>query len=276
MPDPKHKIWSTLKPKEAISFFRDKLALPTRAWNDLLGEAHERAFVVAGATEAALLADFQSAILEALEEGTTLQEFRKRFDTIVQKHGWDYKGGRDWRSEVIYDTNLRSAYAAGRYKEFTDPEVLAMRPYWMYRHGGSIQPRLEHLSWDGLVLPADDPFWATHTPPNGFGCSCTWFALSERDMEDRGLDVGQAPEPRTYEWTNRKTGEIQNIPVGIDPGWQHPPGVSLARDVTQQAMQQMPRALAAVFAAHVIKIQKASKNAKKIERNLDLPDAAAI
>ena len=32
-------------------------------------------------------------------EGTTLETFRKRFDGIVGKHGWSYKGGRDWRTE---------------------------------------------------------------------------------------------------------------------------------------------------------------------------------
>lgn len=30
-----------------------------------------------------------------------------------------------------------------------------------------------------------------------------------------------APEERTYEWVDRKTGEVKRVPVGIDPGWDY-------------------------------------------------------
>jgi hypothetical protein len=40
---------------------------------------------------------------KAITGGTTLEDFRKDFDRIVAKHGWDYNGGRNWRSKVIYE-----------------------------------------------------------------------------------------------------------------------------------------------------------------------------
>ena len=79
---------------EAIDFLKSKVRLPTDAWTDLMAEQHTKAFVVAGATKAALLEDFQGALTRALENGTTLAAFRKNFDAIVAKHGWTYKGGR--------------------------------------------------------------------------------------------------------------------------------------------------------------------------------------
>jgi len=153
---------------EAVEFLRGKINVPTARWDDLWQEEHARGFMVAGAMKEDLLADFREAVDRAISEGITLEDFRKDFDTIVQKHGWSYNGGRNWRSEVIYKTNIRTAYQAGRWAQLTDPDLLQLKPYLEYRHGGSLEPRPEHLAWDGLILPADDPFWQTHYPPNGW------------------------------------------------------------------------------------------------------------
>jgi uncharacterized protein with gpF-like domain len=154
---------------EAIEYFRGKVNLPTERWTDLWEGMHARAFVVAGATKDELLADFRTAVDRAIADGITIADFRRDFDAIVAKHGWSYKGGRDWRSRVIYDTNIRTAYQSGRYKQQTDPELLAVRPYLQYVHGDSIHPRELHLSWNGRVLLADHPWWREHYPPNGWG-----------------------------------------------------------------------------------------------------------
>lgn len=203
---------------EAIAHLKDKVRLPTDKWTDLWEGMHTRAFVVAGATKDELLADLQAAVLRALEQGATLDDFRKDFDQAVGKAGWDFKGGRDWRSRVILETNLRTAYAAGRYQQMKD--VAAERPYWEYRHGDSRVPRPEHQAWDGLILPADDPWWDTHYPPNGWGCSCTVVALSKRDLEKMGKKApDQAPPTETYTFQPKDGSPAKKIPVGIDPGW---------------------------------------------------------
>ena len=94
-------------------------------------------------------------------------------------------GGRDWRTRVIYETNLRSSYAAGRYRQMKD--VAERRPYWRYRHSDvSENPREEHLGWDGLVLRHDDPWWDTHYPANGWGCKCFVETLADRDLRRLG------------------------------------------------------------------------------------------
>lgn len=204
---------------EQINYFRGKVNLPTKAWTDMWQGMHSRAFVVAGAAKADLLCDLRAAVDKAISQGTTLKEFRKDFGQIVQKCGWDYKGGHDWRTRVIYETNLNAAAAAGRYKQMTDPDVLKLRPYWRYRHGGSAQPREEHLRFDGLVLSADDPFWLTHYPPNGWGCSCYVESLSDDDLAREGITVQKAPEIHYCQWQNPKTGETMQAPEGIDPGW---------------------------------------------------------
>ena len=152
-----------------IEFFRGKVNLPTQAWTDIWEGMHSRAFVVAGAMKSDLLTDLRSAVDRAVADGGTIQQFRKDFDGIVAKHGWSYKGGRNWRTRVIFDTNLRQSYNSGREEQMNDPELRKRRPYGLYRHGNSAFPRPQHLAWDNLALPLDDPFWDTHTPMNGWG-----------------------------------------------------------------------------------------------------------
>jgi uncharacterized protein with gpF-like domain len=97
---------------EAIAFFKAKLNIPTARWDDLLGAAHDRAFVVAGAMQADLLADLRAAVDKAIAEGTTIETFRKDFNQIVAARGWTgwtgqgTKAGEAWRTRVIYETNL--------------------------------------------------------------------------------------------------------------------------------------------------------------------------
>lgn len=206
---------------QAIAYFRDKLSMPSEHWDDLWKQMHTKAFTVAGAMQDELLEDLRSAVDKALAEGTTLDEFRDAFDDIVGAYGWVYKGGRNWRSNVIYGTNLRTAYQSGRYRQMADPDVTQLRPYWQYRHGDSVNPREQHLAWDGLILRWDDPWWSTHYPPNGWGCRCRVVTLSERDLGRMGrTGPDTAPAMNYREWTDRD-GKVHQVPQGIDPGWDY-------------------------------------------------------
>ncbi len=210
--------------EEAINFFRQKLGMQSATWSEIYASEHDHAFTVAGVMRDDMLSDFRLAIDTAIAEGTTYQTFLGEFDTIVGKYGWSYNGTRGWRSRVIYDTNIRTSYQAGRYAQMTDPDVLKYRPNWMYQHGDSVHPRPMHLSWHGTVLPADDPWWESHYTPNGWGCKCRVTALSNRDLARLDKKVGTAPNDGTFEWVNPATGEVRNIPRGIDPGWDYNPG----------------------------------------------------
>lgn len=211
--------------EEAIAFFRQKTRLPSRSWSEVWQEAHSRAFAVAGAASDALLSDFQKAVDKALSTGTTLAEFRRDFDTIVQRHGWEHTGAPGWRSQIIYETNLATAYSAGRYVQMTDPDVLRHYPYWQYRHTPCRHPRLMHLAWDGMVLKADDPWWDTHYPPNGWRCGCRVSVISDAGLKRMGRDAPDPSPPTvTQPWTNPATGEVHQVPVGVDPGFGYNPG----------------------------------------------------
>lgn len=231
--------YGALRFEEAVDHFRAKLNLPSTAWHDLWQGEHARAFVVAGATRTELLTDLRRAVDKAIADGVSFEAFRDDFDDIVADHGWNPRGGRAWRAETIFRTNLATAHAAGRYKQLTDPDVVAERPFWLYRHGGSKVPRPHHLAWDGLVLRWDDPWWREHYPPNGWGCSCKIFALSEDDLAELGKSGPDiAPDDGTYEAAHPGTGEVLTIPKGVDKGWAYNVGeAAWGRPLAENVMQ---------------------------------------
>ncbi len=229
-------------------FFRGKLNMRTAAWTDAWQHQHDRAFVVAGAARDDLLTDLRRAVDSAIADGTTLQKFREDFDGIVSKHGWSYNGGRDWRTRVIYATNMRTSYAAGRFRQMKN--MAGRRPYWRYRHSHAAEnPRQQHLAWDGMILRHDHPWWDTHYPPNGWGCGCYAEALSERDLKRLGKDgPDRAPGMNMRQVTVGARGphpRVVDVPEGIDPGWAYAPGQSLMQPRLQKTMTQAPAVAAA-------------------------------
>lgn len=228
---------------QAINFFRSKVDVPTAGWRDVWQQEHDTAFVVAGATKAALLADFRQAVDDAIAQGKTRAEFQKDFDRIVETHGWQHRGGREWRANIIYSTNLKTAYAAGRYEQMTDPDVLKMRPYWMWKHGNSPEPRLHHLALNGKVFLATDTFWDTQYPPSGWGCKCLVVSLSKRDLERKGKTAPDQPPRGNYQWTNPETGITHLVTSTADPGWGYAPGRSTQKERTKMLtniLQNLP------------------------------------
>jgi len=229
---------------EAIDHFRSKLDLPTQYYDDIIGQVHAKAFTVAGAAKASLISDIRSSVDEAIDNGTTITDFRKSFDETVAKHGWSYRGKRGWRTRVIYDNNLRTSRMAGRWEQFQ--RTKKTRPYLQYLTAGDQRVRPEHASWGNVVLPVDDSFWNTHFPPNGWGCRCTARTLSQRQLERSGLTVDKAPKRVTEEKINSRTGEVYGQGhKGIDTGWDYNVGkASIGPDIALgETIMAMPTTL---------------------------------
>lgn len=241
---------------EAEAYFRRKLSIPTERWDDLWRGMHAHAVMFAGANQMQLVEDLRTTVEARIAGGGNLETFRAEFAQIVAKHGWSYNGSFGWRTRVIYETNLRQAYNAGRWQQLTDPDMRLLRPFLEYRHndkGTSLNPRPMHLSWNGTVLPVDHPWWRTHAPMNGWGCKCGLRSLTLREVQRRGLDPAalQAPNDGTYQWVSA-SGTTHTIPRGIDPGFDYAPGVEAAniqsaRALGERIMSLPPAARAAAL-----------------------------
>lgn len=181
------KMMELMPFKEANDYLAHKIALPTSRYDDLTKEEQQMAFTIAGITNLEILQFVQDAVKKAVNEGTTLDVFKKKIGSALATF-------TEKRLKLIYQTNINVAYGNGRYEQ--QRKIQSERPYWLYRHGGSKHPRKHHLALDGKVFMADDPIWERIYPPNGFGCSCKVFALSERDMQRSGLTVSESREMR--------------------------------------------------------------------------------
>lgn len=204
--------------KEAADYFKQKINLPTRRWNDLEGAMHTRAFTVAGAMRADILLDFRKAVDRAIEKGDSLQDFRNNFYDIAKKWrvadpSFDAKMEKPkygaWRSKVIYQTNMVTAAAAAQERQARAmPDVFTHAKYICQMLPGS---RDEHKAWNGTVLPVNDPWWEKHSPPNGFGCLCEKEFISKYEM-DAGMEKQTKAPTAPNDTTN--IGEKWDYSIG--------------------------------------------------------------
>jgi SPP1 gp7 family putative phage head morphogenesis protein len=204
---------------QAIQFLKNKTPEGTLKWDDLAGPVHAKVFTFAGGASVSLIGDIQKSLVGALENGTTLSQFRKDWDAAVQKHGWTYKGKRGWRTALIFNNAMRQAHMAGRWEQLQANKD--RRPFVQYRTAGDARVRPLHRQWNGLVFRLDDPVLQKIYPPNGLNCRCTVRAYSQADLDNNGLKP-EANYELKYRDVLDKEGKLKDrVPVGVDPGFDY-------------------------------------------------------
>lgn len=243
MPDTVEVQYGSLANKEALEFYKQKLIIPSKKWDDLVGPIHAKGFTVAGATKLSLLEDFYRTVGDYIESGDSLGNFLKDFDGIAAKHGWSYKGKRGWRATVMLNTNKRAATAAGRWAQLQ--RAKERKPYLIYVTVDDSRVRADHAIFHYHVAHIDDPFWLTHYPPNGWECRCYVRSASKADLERLGLKVGESKVIDPVDIVDPETGEITKKMPGIDVGWDYNVGKAwLAPDVILgQQLMELPTSL---------------------------------
>ena len=148
------------------------------------------------------------------------------------------------RLRTILDTNISMSYARGHW-ESIERNAAAM-PWLRYAATLDDRTRPAHRAWHGTVLRYDHPFWRSHYPPNGWHCRCTVLQYSDADLKRRGFTPSDGPPPgsdKTRQWLNKRTGEVHQVPRGIDPDFQHNAGrVDLGEDTANFLIQRIDSA----------------------------------
>lgn len=242
-----------LPPERAVEYFQAKGVRITSGWRDIAARAHAGAFTVAGVMKGEVLEDIRAALDDALAAGKTFDQFVKELRPRLKAKGWwgiahdpatgEVITGRAMtphRLRTVYQTNLQSAYMAGRYK--AQLENADRRPYWQYVAILDSRTRPRHRSLNGRVFRYDDPAWSALYPPNGYNCRCRVKALSAEEFQaeggavskgdgrmetvevDLGKKRGQVP---VTGYRDPGTGELF-LP---DPGFDSNPGAGYGRDI---------------------------------------------
>lgn len=242
-------------PETAMAYFRAKGLRPSFSYADMIGAAHDQAFTVAKMMDLDMLGQMRASLDEALATGTSFGDWKKQITPALQKGGWwgekdvvdpatgqtvTARLGTPWRLETIFRTNMQQAYAVEAWAGVVEQAALA--PFLMYDAVDDLRTRAEHRRWDRTVLRWDHPWWKTHFPPLGYNCRCGIVQLSQDELQSMGLNVANdAPEDGTYRWRNPRTDIPQNVPNGVDPGFDRNPGaayvVQLERLAREKIMQ---------------------------------------
>lgn len=266
-------------PAEAIRHFERKGFEFSFDWKDVWQGEHAKAFTVAKAMTRDVLETIRGAVGSALAEGKTFAEFADELRPELQKRGWWGKQtmtdpatgktgivqlGSPRRLRVIFNTNMRTAYAAGRWERIQRTKQAF--PFLRYVSVMDGREREEHHAWHGTILPVDDPWWDTHYGPCDWGCRCTAQSLNLRMIERKGYKVSLEPQ-RLGEtgYFNPRTGEMTKLENGIGPGWAYNVGKAYLDGVT-------PRPLASSVADKI----KGKANPAKAPLTITAIERAAI
>lgn len=209
-----------LPPTDAIDYLKKKGFKLGWDWHETLDDAHSRAFTVAKVARIDVLQDIRKSLITALETGQSFEKWKDNLTPTLQEKGWwgkkvvknpegldqEVQLGSPRRLRTIYDTNMQSAFSAGRYKAMlasTDT-----RPYWEWRHVTIKNPRKQHLALDGRIFRFDDGFWSVAYPPSEWGCKCRVIARSASEVEGKDILDSEGHSTEIYErvGTDRQTG----------------------------------------------------------------------
>lgn len=255
----------SLPPKDAIAYLESKGYVIGFSWRDVWQEAHAKAFTAAGVMKVDVLADLKGGLVDALNSGSTRQDYIKRLRPLLEQKGWwgndaqtdkatgemAGKGLTPRRLATIFDTNMQSAYMAGRYKAFMGN--VADRPYWMYVAVMDDRTRPAHGALNRRTFRYDDPIWSSIYPPNGFRCRCSVRALDSEDLKKLGIDLSSS-EGRlsTIEIATSRNPDAPMATVTRfeyapgkffhpDAGWSYNPGQEALRPFAPPPLDTLPR-----------------------------------
>lgn len=226
-------MFACLPNETAAAAIGAKPALTKAVYQKLLPELRGRAFTVAGITRADTLQSIRDRIAD-LPRGADWGEIRT--DILAEMTPFFVDAAADIetrakqqdaahrRAELLIRHHGFQAYQAGTYA-IMDRQRDAL-PYWQYVTVGDENVRDEHAALDGIILPADSPFWRDHFPPWDWGCRCQVVPLDGETVERIGQGefdgrVLSGREQQDIEKNGRlalPSGQVVNVAARQDDG----------------------------------------------------------
>lgn len=162
-----------------LQAFRDLVALTASQLTAGLDEGFSGA--IEREADSVLISSLKSNVY-VFSGAKTHQELRQLTDLLYE--GDEVRSLPDFLSQVklvskaYNEVYLKSEYnhaiASGQMTRKWQELTKDIEKYdLMYDAVNDERTRAEHARYDGVIRPADDPFWARYYPPNGWGCRCS-------------------------------------------------------------------------------------------------------
>jgi SPP1 gp7 family putative phage head morphogenesis protein len=176
--------------EEAVALIKGKPAVTRAVFDRLLPEIKARAFTITGIEAADIQQDIRDTIA-SLAQGENWDDVKDQVAAALEA---SHIEGAEKRATLLIRTHGFQAFQAANWRVAQEDEDTTHMQYLATEDGNA---RESHLALNGIILPKDDPFWDTHTPPWDWGCRCRIRPMNP-DMVDeaRQDDEGQAPEDR--------------------------------------------------------------------------------
>jgi SPP1 gp7 family putative phage head morphogenesis protein len=175
---------------DAVAFWKAKGGSPELV-EQVLAAYRRRAAVRSDETLDTIAQRAVDALTGTLEQGGTLDDFKKLMDGAASEYAASPLS--DDYLDLVFRTNVLGAYGAGRWKQLSDPAVVAARPYRQWRTMEDERVRPEHAVADGMIWRADDPAFANVAAPAGFRCRCLVVSLDEDGFRAEGRSLSAGP-----------------------------------------------------------------------------------
>jgi phage gp29-like protein len=159
-------LWSRVKPRAAMDWWAKRIGVTDTVFDALDESARGRAFTIAGMESQKIIDAAHAEIAQALESGSTAQEFKKS----MKAAGWNDAQ----HAEQVFTQNILSAYSAGREAALTSPAVMKYLPNSTLHTMRDALVRAEHRRLEGITLRSDDPARKKLATPMYYGCRCWW------------------------------------------------------------------------------------------------------
>ena len=165
---------------EAADLVRAKLPVTRRIFDALAPELRAAALVISGVEDLRVIERVRN-LAAGIPEGGDWDEAKRRI--IAEIGPWmDDDDAAERRAELLLRSHAYAAYATANYRALEEQkDIFTWRKY---QTAQDERVRGTHAALDGIIAPANSPFWRDHTPPWDFGCRCDIVGLTDDDVAE--------------------------------------------------------------------------------------------
>lgn len=167
----------------------------------------------------AIFASLQKAQVSGISFGQWQKEIDYKQFGITKAH-----------AETVFRNAMQTHYAIGHWESFQRTKKAL--PYLRYSAINDSRTSACCRALSGIIRRVDDPFWASHTPPNHHNCRSTLQALTESQAQKRspageGFNKAESPD------------------MNPQKGWDYNPAAShdkMLGNLLEQKIANLPKA----------------------------------